>query len=349
MRYNKLGRTDIRVSNICLGTMTWGEQNSQAEAREQMDYAVDQGVNFFDTAELYPVPRKRETFGRTEEFMGNWFSARGGRDKIILGTKVVGRSDADWFRQHANITRLNRQQICEALDNSLRRLKTDYIDLYQLHWPDRPMNLFSGSRGYDHHDAADSIPLAETLEVLDDLVKEGKIRHVGLSNETAWGVMKCLHHGEQENLPRVQSIQNAYNLLNRLFEQDLAEVSLREQVSLLAYSPLGGGSLSGKYLDGQLPIGSRQQLFPGFADRYTKPGVEQAILKYRALAAENGLTLVQLALKFIDSRPFVTSSIIGATTMDQLRENIAAFEVTWNDELEQAVTEIHLENPDPAP
>ena len=242
MRYNKLGRTDIKVSNICLGTMSWGEQNSQAEAWAQMDYAVGEGINFFDTAELYPVPRKQETSGLTEEYMGNWFAARGGRDKIILGTKVMGRSDADWFRKNGNTTRLNRQQICEALDNSLRRLKTDYIDLYQLHWPDRPMNLFSESRGYVHNDAVDSIPLGETLAVLDDLITQGKIRHVGLSNETAWGVMKCLNHAEQDGLPRVQSIQNAYNLLNRLFEQGLTEISLREEVSLLVYSPLGGGA-----------------------------------------------------------------------------------------------------------
>lgn len=349
MRYNRLGRTDIKVSNICLGTMTWGEQNSEQDAWDQMDYAVDMGINFIDTAELYPVPRRKETFGLTEQYIGNWMAMRGGRDKIILGTKVVGRSGDDWLRTNANITRLNREQITEALEQSLKRLKTDYVDLYQLHWPDRPLNIFSDSRGYRHIDQEDIIPLAESLDVLNDLVRQGKIRHVGLSNETAWGVMKCLHHAEQDDAPRVQSIQNAYNLLNRLFEQDLAEVSLREDVSLLAYSPIAGGALSGKYLDGQLPAGSRQQLFPGFADRNLKPGVDPAIRKYLTLAEEMGLTPIQLALKFVDSRPFVTSSIIGATTMDQLRENIAAFDGTWNDELEQAVNKIHLENPDPAP
>ncbi|MCF6196720.1 MAG: aldo/keto reductase [Emcibacter sp.] len=349
MKYNRLGRTDIRVSNICLGTMTWGEQNSEQDAHEQMDFAVEQGVNFIDTAELYPVPRTRETSGLTEEYIGNWIAKRGMRDKIILGTKVVGRSGDDWFRPDANITRLNREHITHAVEQSLKRLKTDYIDLYQLHWPDRPINLFSDSRGYVHHAEEDVIPFSETLAVLQDLVREGKIRHFGLSNETPWGVMKCLHHAEQDGLPRVQSVQNAYSLLNRLYEHGLSEVSLREEVSLLAYSPIGGGFLSGKYLDGALPEGSRQQLFPDFADRYKKPGVDPAVRKYQALAERHGLSLIQLAHKFVDSRPFVASSIIGATTMDQLRENMAAFETKWNDELERAVNEIHLENPDPAP
>jgi len=349
VRYSKLGRTDIRVSRVCLGTMTWGEQNSQQDAHDQIDYAVGEGVNFLDTAELYPVPRSRETFGLTEQYIGNWLRERGGRDRIVLATKVVGRSEDDWFRPNSPVTRLNREQITCALEQSLKRLKTDYIDLYQLHWPDRPLNIFSDSRGYSHSDDKDVVPLAETLAVLDDLVKQGKIRHVGLSNETAWGAMTCLHHAEQDNLPRIQSIQNAYNLLNRLFEGELAEVSLREGLSLLAYSPLGGGGLSGKYLNGQLPVGSRQQLFPEFADRYRKPAVEVAVGQYLALAKDIGISPVQLALKFIDSRSFVTASIIGATTLSQLRQNIAAFETDWNDEIEQAVNRIHLENPDPAP
>lgn len=349
MRYNRLGRTDITVSNICLGTMTWGQQNSEQEAREQMDYAVDQGVNFFDTAELYPVPMNRDTQGRTEDYIGRWLAARGGRDKMILATKVTGRLEADWFRDDGSSTRLNRQQITEALEKSLTRLKTDYVDLYQLHWPDRPLNLFSQSRGYRHNNQEDSIPLLETLEILNDLVAQGKIRHVGLSNETAWGLMTCLHHSQHDNMPRIQSLQNAYCLVNRLFEQDLAEVSLREGVSLLAYSPLAGGVLSGKYLDGAVPEGSRHHLLPGFAHRYTKPGVEPALRKYQSLAETRGMSLVQLALKFIDQRPFVAATIIGATTMDQLRENMAAFDGAWDDEMEQAVTEIHLENLDPAP
>ncbi len=349
MRYNKLGRTEIKVSSICLGTMTWGEQNSRQDAWQQMDYATEQGINFFDTAELYPVPRKRETHGRTEEYIGDWLAERGGRDRIIIGTKVVGRSGLDWFRPDTAVTRLDRQQISYALEQSLRRLKTDYIDLYQLHWPDRPLNLFADSRGYIHAQQQDGILLSETLAALDDLVKQGKIRHVGLSNETPWGVMKCLHHAETGDLPRIQSVQNAYNLMNRLYEQGLSEISRREEVSLLAYSPAAGGALSGKYLNGNLPPGSRQQLFPGFADRYTKPAVDVAVGKYCLLAQEMGLTPMQLALKFVDSRPFVCSSIIGATTMDQLRENIAAFDVIWNDDLEQAVNDIDLESPSPAP
>ncbi len=349
MRYNNLGQTDLKVSNICLGTMTWGQQNTEQDAFGQMDYAVEQGVNFFDTAELYPVPQLRETQGRTEEYIGNWLKERGSRDKVILATKVVGRHQADWFRPNASVTRLNREQITYALDQSLKRLKTDYVDLYQLHWPDRPINMFDQSRGYVHHDLADTIPLEETLAVLDDLVKQGKIRHVGLSNETAWGVMKCLHHAEQNDLPRVSSIQNTYHLMNRLFEQDLAEVSLREDISLLAYSPIAGGALSGKYLGGQLPKGSRQQLFPGFTSRYQTPGVDPAVQKYLSLAQGHGLTLIQLAQKFVDSRSFVTASIIGATKMDQLKENIKAFDIEWNEDLEQGVQAIHLENPDPAP
>ena len=349
MRYNSLGRTDIKVSNICLGTMTWGEQNSEQEAKQQLNYATDLGVNFIDTAEMYPVPSKEETFGRTEEYIGRWLAEKGGRDKVILATKVVGRSIKGWYRDNATTTRLNRAQITEAVDKSLKRLKTDYIDLYQLHWPDRPLNIFSKSRGYEHSEEEDVIPLYETLSVLDDMVKAGKIRHVGLSNETAWGVMKCLSHAEQDDLPRVQSIQNAYNLLNRLYEQDLAEVSLRENVSLLAYSPAGGGSLSGKYLGGKLPEGSRSKLFPGFGARYETPTALIAIEKYVSLAKETGLSPMQLALKFVDSRPFVGSTIIGATTMDQLRENMAAFDISWTEEIEQAVTKIHLESPDPSP
>lgn len=349
MQYNRLGQTDIKVSNICLGTMTWGEQNTEQEAWDQMDYATEQGINFIDTAELYPVPRTEQTYGRTEEYIGNWLANHGGRENIILATKVVGRSGDSWMRRNATVTRLNREQITQALEQSLRRLKTDYVDLYQLHWPDRPLNLFSNSRGYIHDDQEDSIPLLETLEVLNDLVAQGKIRHIGLSNETAWGVMKCLHHGEQDTMPRVQSIQNAYNLVNRLFEQGLAEISHREDISLLAYSPIGGGALSGKYLDGMLPAGSRHQLFPLFANRHQKPGVDRAIGKYLSVAKQRGLSLIQLAQKFVDSRPFVTSSIIGATTLDQLGENIAAFDVEWDDELEKAVNEVHLENPDPAP
>ena len=349
MHYSQLGTTDIKVSRVCLGTMTWGEQNTEAEAWEQLDYATGNGVNFIDTAELYPVPRREETLGLTETYIGNWMEARGNRDKLVLATKVLGRSDASWFRPFADITRLNREQITYALEQSLKRLKTDYVDLYQLHWPDRPINLFDASRGYKHIEDEDVVPLEETLGVLKDLVREGKIRHIGLSNETPWGTMKCLHYSETRDLPRVQSVQNAYNLLNRLYEHGLAEVSHREGVACLPYSPLGGGTLSGKYLGGALPEGSRRQLFGGFTNRYQKVNVEEAVTAYKALAEDHGLSLVQLAQKFVDSRDFVTSSIIGATTMDQLKENIAAFELEWSDELEQGVNGIFEKYPNPAP
>lgn len=349
MKVNTLGRTDLKVSSICLGTMTWGEQNTETEAWEQMDYATEKGINFFDTAELYPVPRNRETQGLTEEYIGTWMAERGNRDDLVIASKVCGRSDADWFRADGALTRLNRVQIIEAVEQSLKRLKTDYIDLYQLHWPDRPLNLFNESRGYSHIETEDAIALEETLEVLRDLVAQGKIRYVGQSNETAWGMMKCLHTAETGNLPRVETIQNAYNLLNRLFEQGLAEVCMREDVALLAYSPLAGGSLSGKYLGGALPVGSRQQLFPQFVDRYRTPGLEAAIEKYCALAEQCDISPVSLALKFVESRPFVGSTIIGATTMAQLSEDIAAFDLEWTEELESAIQKIHLENPDPAP
>jgi len=349
MKFNKLGKSGLKVSNICLGTMTWGEQNSEAEAWEQMDYAAEKGINFFDTAELYPVPRRRETQGLTEEYLGNWMAERGNRDDLIIASKVCGRADADWFRPDGMLTRLNKQQITYAVEQSLGRLKTDYIDLYQLHWPDRPINLFNQSRGYTHVQTDDVIALEETLMALDDLVQAGKIRHVGQSNETAWGMMKCLHLAESRDLPRMETVQNAYNLLNRLYEQDLAEVSLREDVALLAYSPLGGGSLSGKYIGGSLPDGSRQKLFPEFGTRYTTTGALVAIEKYHALAAAFDISPVALALKFVDSRAFVGSTIIGATTMDQLAADIAAFDLQWTDELEEAVNKIHLENPDPAP
>lgn len=349
MKVNTLGRTDLKVSSICLGTMTWGEQNTEAEAWEQMDYATEKGINFFDTAELYPVPRNRETQGLTEEYIGTWMAERGNRDDLVIASKVCGLSQMDWFREKGEPTRLNRQQITYAVEQSLNRLKTDYIDLYQLHWPDRPLNLFNESRGYSHIETEDAIALEETLEVLRDLVAQGKIRYVGQSNETAWGMMKCLHTAETGNLPRVETIQNAYNLLNRLFEQGLAEVCMREDVALLAYSPLAGGSLSGKYLGGALPAGSRQQLFPQFVGRYRTSGLEDAIKKYCALAEQFDISPVSLALKFVESRPFVGSTIIGATTMAQLSEDIAAFDLEWTEELESAIEKIHLENPDPAP
>ncbi|MGL4240882.1 MAG: aldo/keto reductase, partial [Beijerinckiaceae bacterium] len=261
MKYRKLGRTGLDVSLICLGTMTWGQQNTEAEGHEQMDYALERGVNFWDTAEMYSIPPKRETQGSTERIIGSWFKSRGKRDKVILASKVSGRSDFDWLREGGVKARPARGQIKDAVDGSLRRLQTDYIDLYQVHWPDRPMPWGANPTVYDHQDSADDVPIAETLEALGDLVKAGKIRHVGLSNESAWGTMTYLKESEMRGLPRVASLQNAYSLINRTNETAMAEICIREDVGLLPYSPLGQGFLTGKYLDGARPPGARETLF----------------------------------------------------------------------------------------
>ncbi|MET0527458.1 MAG: aldo/keto reductase, partial [Microvirga sp.] len=272
MEYRRLGHTDLNVSLICLGTMTWGQQNTEAEGHEQMDYALSQGINFFDTAELYSIPPKAETQGSTERIIGSWFKSRANRDKVILATKVVGRSDNTWFRDSGSKAELSRAQIEEAVNKSLKRLQTDYIDLYQIHWPDRPMTWGSNTTVYKHQEA-DSHPIAETVEIMTDLVKAGKIRHFGLSNESAWGTMTFLKHAEAKGLARAQSVQNAYNLLNRTNEVALAEVFMREKVSLLAYSPLAQGYLTGKYLDGARPPGTRSTLF-GRGQRYENATAE---------------------------------------------------------------------------
>ncbi len=347
MEYRRLGRTDLKVSLICLGTMTWGQQNTEADGHAQMDYALDQGVNFFDTAELYSIPPRAETQGSTERIIGSWLRSRGARDKVILATKVAGRSENTWFRNDGSPAELSRPQIEEAVDKSLRRLQTDYIDLYQIHWPDRPMPWGSNPTVYQHQEG-DSHPITETVEIMTDLVKAGKIRHFGLSNESAWGTMTFLKHAEAKGMARVQSIQNAYSLLNRTYEVALAEVSLREQVSLLAYSPLAQGYLSGKYLDGARPPGARSTLF-NRGQRYENPTAEAAIRKYLALAREFGLDPAQMALAFVNSRPFVTSSIIGATKMEQLRTDIASVEVTITPELEKRINAIHVEHCNPCP
>jgi aryl-alcohol dehydrogenase-like predicted oxidoreductase len=331
MEYRRLGRTDLKVSLICLGTMTWGQQNTEADGHAQMDYALDQGVNFFDTAELYSIPPRAETQGSTERIIGSWFKSRGARDKVILATKVAGRSENTWFRDDGSPAELSRPQIEEAVDKSLKRLQTDYIDLYQIHWPDRPMPWGSNPTVYQHQEG-DSHPIAETVEIMTDLVKAGKIRHFGLSNESAWGTMTFLKHAEAKGMARVQSIQNAYSLLNRTYEVALAEVSLREQVSLLAYSPLAQGST----------LFNRGQ-------RYENPTAEAAIRKYLALARELGLDPAQMALAFVNSRPFVTSTIIGATRMEQLKTDIASVEVTITPELEKRINAIHVEHCNPCP
>ncbi|MEA1050588.1 NADP(H)-dependent aldo-keto reductase [Lamprobacter modestohalophilus] len=346
MNQRPLGMTDLRVSELCLGTMTFGEQNTEAEAFAQLDRAVDAGINFIDTAEIYPVPPKAETQGATERFIGNWLAERGGRERLIIASKVAGPGDwIDYLRMPGR--RLDRTNIEAALDASLKRLQTDYIDLYQLHWPDRETNYF-GQLGYSHPETDDSVPLLETLQVLDDLVKAGKVRHVGLSNETPWGTMRMLALAEAHGLPRMVSIQNPYSLLNRSFEVGLAEVAIREHCGLLAYSPLAFGMLSGKYLNGARPAGARLTLFERF-DRYSNAEAEQATADYCAIAQRHGLDPAQMALAFVTSRPFVTSNIIGATTLEQLESNLASTSLTLSDEVLQAIEAVHTRQPNPSP
>ncbi|NBC48250.1 MAG: NADP(H)-dependent aldo-keto reductase [Gammaproteobacteria bacterium] len=346
MNQRPLGKTDLRVSELCLGTMTFGEQNTESDAFAQLDRAVDAGINFIDTAELYPVPPRAETQGLTEQYVGNWLARRGGRERLVIASKVAGPGDwVDYLRMPGR--RLDRPNIEAALDASLKRLQTDYIDLYQLHWPDRETNFF-GKLGYSPSEQDDSVPLLETLQVLDELVKAGKIRHVGLSNETPWGTMRMLSLAETHGLPRMVSIQNPYNLLNRSFEIGLAEVVIREQCGLLAYSPLAFGMLSGKYLEGQLPAGARLTLFARF-DRYSNEEAVRATADYCLIARRHGLDPAQMALAFVTSRPFVTSNIIGATTLEQLDSNIASTELTLSDEVLEEIELVHRRQPNPSP
>jgi aryl-alcohol dehydrogenase-like predicted oxidoreductase len=343
MDYRPLGRTGLSVSSICLGSMTWGQQNSEAEGHAQIDYALDHGVNFIDTAELYSIPPKAETQGSTERIIGSWLKKTGKRDKIVLATKAVGPSDMRWFRRDGAPARLDRKNLEEAIEGSLKRLQTDYVDLYQLHWPHRPVAMFGGSaRG------ADEVPVEETLEALDAIVKTGKVRFVGLSNETAWGLSRFLHVSESRGLPRVHSVQNAYNLLNRTYETGLAEFAGREDVGLLAYSPLAQGFLTGKYQKGARPAGARTTLFDR-GQRYQKPGVEEAIDDYLAIARDFGLDPAQMALAYVTSRPFVTSNIIGATTMAQLQADIASLQVKITPEIEARIDAVRQLRGDPAP
>ncbi|CAN5165846.1 NADP(H)-dependent aldo-keto reductase [soil metagenome] len=345
MKYRKLGTTNLDVSVICLGTMNWGEQNTEAEAHEQMDYAVSQDINFFDTAEMYPIPPHAESQGRTETYIGNWLKKTGKRKDLIIASKVAGRSEHTYMRDGEE-PRLDRKNIRFAIENSLKRLQTDYLDLYQIHWPDRKTNYF-GKRSYKH-DADDGAPIQETLEALQELVKEGKIRHIGLSNETAWGVMEYFRLHEQKNLPRIQSIQNAYSLLMREYETGLAEISIREKLSLLVYSPLAHGVLTGKYLGGAMPEGSRFHYSGGRnSERYNPKHAQPAAQAYVDLAKKYGLDPAQMALAFVNSREFVTSNIIGATSMDQLKTDIASIDVELSDEVLDEIDKIHLAHPNP--
>lgn len=347
MEYRNLGRTGLSVSAICLGTMTWGSQNSEAEGHAQISCALDAGVNFLDTAEMYPVtPSRAETRGRTEEIVGSWFARNGGRDKVVLATKVMGPFWMEPIRGGNN--RLDRRNIELAVETSLKRLQTDYIDLYQMHWPDRTVPKFGG-RGLSWlEDAADTVPIEETLEALEALVKAGKIRHIGVSNETPWGVARYLNLSEQRGLPRIASIQNAYNLLNRLFEGGLSEFALREDVGLLAYSPLAAGHLSGKYMGGVVPQGSRLDVARQFT-RYDTPPQRDATARYVAIAHAFGLDPAQMALAFVNDRPFVTANIIGATSLDQLRTALGSIDLKLDEAVLAAIEDTQRANPDPCP
>ena len=346
MKFRKLGKTDLDVSVICLGTMTWGEQNTQEEAFEQMDYSVANGVNFFDTAELYAIPPKKETYGKTEEIIGNWFEKRKNRKDIVLASKISGPG-LEWIRGGGN--QYSEKNIKEAVENSLRRLKTDYIDLYQLHWPERETNYF-GRVGYVHKPDEKKWNNFETiLNILQKFIKMGKIRYIGLSNETPYGLSQFLKISEKLNLPRIMSVQNPYSLLNRTYEVGLAEISARENSGLLAYSPLAAGYLSGKYRNNNMPKNSRMNLFGEMWKRYHNPNSFKAIDNYYEIAKKNNLSLAKMSLAFVNSRSFVTSTIIGATTMDQLKEDIDSINVKLNKEIIDKINLVHRNNPNPAP
>ncbi len=344
MEYTTLGTTDIRISKICLGTMTWGEQNVEADGHQQMDYAVEQGINFFDTAELYPVPPRKETQGSTEKMVGTWFKKRRKRYDIILATKIAG--PGEWVRYIREDIDYSKKTIKEAVEGNLKRLQTDYIDLYQLHWPARRTNFF-GVRGYRHSDKWEDNILS-VLEGLEDIMKEGKIRHFGISNETPWGLMSCLKFSAALGKPRCQSVQNPYNLLNRTYEVGLAEMSIREKCGLLAYSPMAFGLLSGKYHSEPKPMDGRIALFERMS-RYNNQNSYDATGKYLDIAKKYGLSLAQMSLAFVTGQPFVTSNIIGATKMHQLKEDIDSINVKLSKEILKEINAVQEEIPNPAP
>jgi len=344
VKKNNLGKTDIMVSEICLGTMTWGQQNSKSEAHSQLDLAIERGINFIDTAEMYAVPPKKETYGLTEKYIGTWLKNQD-REKIIVATKVAGRTSnipsgppgLEWIRKGP---RLSKEHIFEAIHGSLKRLQTDYIDLYQLHWPERNVNNF-GKLGYDHTPREDDIDIEITLEALSEAVDKKLIKYIGLSNETPWGVMKFLSASEKYKLPRIVSIQNPYSLLNRSFEAGLSETAINENVGLLPYSPLAGGVLSGKYLNGKNPANARMTLFERMGTRYTSKHAENAVLEYQKIALKHNLSLTQMALNYVTKQNFVTSNIIGATTLEQLKENIESVNCELNKEILEEIDKVH--------
>jgi aryl-alcohol dehydrogenase-like predicted oxidoreductase len=346
MKYTILPNTDIKISKICLGTMTFGEQNTESEAHEQLDYALDHDVNFIDTAEMYAVPGCAETQGSTERYIGSWLHNRKNRDKVVLATKVAGPNPSmDYIRKNLGFS---KDAIYDAIEKSLVRLQTDYIDLYQLHWPDRNVNFF-GQRGYKHSDNEQwNDNILSVINILNDLIKEGKIRHYGLSNETPWGVMRHIDEATKNRLSLVKTIQNPYSLLNRTYEVGLAEISMRENIGLLAYSPMAFGILSGKYLQGKKPKGARMSLFPQMS-RYLSSQVEYAVKKYADLAIKNNLSLAQMSLAFVNQQDFVTSNIIGATSLSQLKENIQSIDIKLSDEILKEIDIIQEIQPNPAP
>ena len=345
MNFKKLGNTDLKVSTICLGTMTWGEQNDIQEGFEQMDYALEQGINFFDTAELYAIPSKKETYGKTEEIIGSWLKEKNNRSKIILATKISGPG-VSWIRGGGN--QYDEKNINKAVEGSLKRLNTDYIDLYQLHWPERKTNYF-GKLGYEHKDENVWNNFEEILNSLDKIIKSGKVRYVGLSNESAWGLSKYLEISKSKNLPKMMSVQNPYNLLNRTYEIGLAEISIREKSGLLAYSPLASGILSGKYRNGALPEGSRMKLFGDRFPRYKTKNATNAVEEYYKISKNHNLNLAQMSLKFCELQPFITSVIIGATSMEQLKTDIESVNVELSDEVIKEINKIQEMYQNPCP
>ena len=343
MKYTTIPNTNIKVSKICLGSMTWGNQNTEAEGHQQLDYAIDQGVNFIDTAELYPVPATAEISGRTSKIIGTWLNKNGNRDKIVIGSKIAGSGD---YTAHIRTTGFSQNAIKEAIDSELERLQTDYIDLYQLHWPERDTNRF-GVRSFKL-DTKWEDNFNEILHSLDSEVKSGRIRSIGISNENSWGTMRYLEESKNHNLPRVATIQNAYSLLTRTFETDLAEVALREHVGLLAYSPMAFGVLSGKYIKGNAADNARLKLFPRFA-RYSGEKAEEAVKHYLRIAEDNSMSLAQMSLAFVNQQPFVTSTIIGATNLKQLKENVDSIHVALSEDVLEQINEVHNTMPNPAP